>query len=291
MAAAAEGERFFDALEGEQTVGCRCSVAGWEGRCDLTASAERLWLVLPPALGGDGDDGVAAGDGGPRRCALHRIVTAAELRLIDAPATWAGDGGGGGKGGQELQLTLELGRPLGPPPLDGQRLVAHGALADAAAFEALQMQLGRGGAQLRLPDWAAYIPQRLYSARLRRWGEVSMGLYTLGSVLWAGWQLYNNSALLRQAVEPAVRQLRLRLAVLVRLADRLFRLGSGVVWPIWLLLAHLLRPVSAALLPCGRLLGGLGAALARALPGAAGAGALRRASTAASAAAAVGQSE
>ena len=287
MAAAAEGEQFFDALEGEQSVSCRCSVAGWEGRCDLTATAERLWLVLP-ALGGAGGDGAAAGGAGPRRCALHRIVTAAELRLVDAPATWAG---AGGKGAQELQLTLELGRPLGPPPLDGQRLVAHGALVDAAAFEALQMQLGRGGAQLRLPDWAAYIPQRLYSARLRRWGEVSMGLYTLGSVLWAGWQLYNNSALLRQAVEPAVRQLRLRLAVLVRLADRLFRLGSGVVWPIWLLLAHLLRPVSTALLPCGRLLGGLGAALARALPGAAGASALRRASTAASAAAAVGQSE
>jgi hypothetical protein len=65
----------------------------------------------------------------------------------------------------------------------------------------------------------------------------------------AGWQLYQHSALLRRVFAPAVSVLRSHAAMFVRFADQLLRLATGLVYPIYLLLARLLLPLRPA--ECG----------------------------------------
>ena len=155
--------------------------------------------------------------------------------------------------GRKLQLTLELRSALGVNSLDGRRIVAHGALADGGNFEALVEKLDASGVGRSLPKWAEYVPQRWYSRELRLGVTAGIGIYTLGSVFWAIWQLYNNSTLLQRVAGPGVRQLRRRWAarfsVAVRLADRALHVGTGLVWPLWLLLARVLQPFRYALAP------------------------------------------
>lgn len=62
---------------------------------------------------------------------------------------------------------------------------------------------------------------------------------------WVGvctYRRYNNSALLQRVMAPALRWMRFRFAVLLRLGNKLMQLGSGIVWPMCVLLMRLLHP-------------------------------------------------
>jgi hypothetical protein len=143
--------------------------------------------------------------------------------------------------------------------------------------------LTRPSAVQAFPEWAGSVPQRYYSRGLRRAGQAAEGLYVIGSAGWvssahglaltwecwrprtlcdcairlrllvsgsqAGWQLYQHSALLRRVFAPAVSVLRSHAAMFVRFADQLLRLATGLVYPIYLLLARLLLPLRPA--ECG----------------------------------------
>ena len=87
---------------------------------------------------------------------------------------------------------------------------------------------------------------------------------------------YNNSSLLQRVTSPAVRWMRLRFAVILRLGDRLMQLGSGIVWPLYLLLVRLLRPVISVCRPAVLLVAAPLSSLYSTVGGAGGAGAMRQ---------------
>ena len=104
---------------------------------------------------------------------------------------------------RELCLKLELRRPLGPKPVHSSRLTTCLPFASAEALhqllDCLPPETGRA-----FPSWAASVPNALYSRNLRFLIAGGIELGNLAGIGWAGWQLYNNSRLLRKHAAPAV---------------------------------------------------------------------------------------
>ena len=112
-----------------------------------------------------------------------------------------------------VRLDLELEVPLEPEGLRSGRLLrAYAPLEEAPAMGKLvqSVHAARSGnpaappLAFGVPPWAPKCPPALYGGELRRFAELAVVIWTVGTVFWAIWQLYHNSEVVHAALEPFV---------------------------------------------------------------------------------------
>jgi hypothetical protein len=111
-----------------------------------------------------------------------------------------------------VRLDMELELPLEPDGARASRLLrACAPLEEAPAMGRLVQAVHAARSvhpaalTFGVPAWADKVPPGVYGGELRRWSELAIVTWTVGTVFWAAWQLYHNSDYVHAAFEPLVR--------------------------------------------------------------------------------------
>ncbi len=109
-----------------------------------------------------------------------------------------------------------------------------------------------------LPFWVFYIPWWLYSRNVRVLIQRAILIYTVFSVVWAGWQLYRHVNVIHVVLEPFIKMLYRHLSSVMETFDAFLALFTDwwttFLSPLNILRAMLLTPVFQLIVPLKTLL-------------------------------------
>ena len=108
-----------------------------------------------------------------------------------------------------------------------------------------------------LPSWVLDIPQWLQSKRVRTLIQIAIIIYSLFSVVWAGWQLYDSVDVIHAALEPIVTALKVYFSPIMVALNTV--LAFFTMWwvtflsPLKVIYIHFLWPFKFLFIPLLRL--------------------------------------